>query len=66
MIRGVLRNNRIGDGLEKFLDAQRERFQQSPLFHQDSNREPRPLFNRGNDKNGPYRGDGWKGWGGKR
>jgi hypothetical protein len=64
--RGVLRNNRTGDVLEKFLDSQRERFQQSPLFHRDSSREHSPLLDRSNDNNSLYRNDGWKGWGNRR
>jgi hypothetical protein len=65
MDRGVLRNNVSGDRFEKFLDVQRERIQQSPLFHRDSGSDQRPLFNRGNN-NGLFRGDGWKGWGGTK
>jgi hypothetical protein len=64
--RSVLQNNRAADGLEKFLDTQRERIQQSPLFHRDSSRQYRPLFDRSNENNGLFRGDGEKGWGGRR
>jgi intein/homing endonuclease len=63
---GMLQNNRAGNGLEKFLDAQRDRIQQNPLFHRDSSREYRPLFERSNDNNGLFRSDGWKGWGNRR